>query len=260
MEPIVIKIGGGAITFKDKPFSIDSKSLKSISRDISKYLEEYENPLLIVHGGGSFGHPVAKKYLDKGGFTVEAFLEVGEAMKELNRIVVRELRSSGVNAYGFQTSSHFILRSGEVCEMWIDPIIEALKRGVTPVLYGDIVVDVLEGYSILSGDTVASIMIRELKCKRGYFATSVDGVYEDGRSRIVEELVIDKRSRELKLKFEKTRELDVTGGMYKKLLEISKYCPENVEVVIFNGKTPGNVYKVLREGKLSKSTIVKIKG
>lgn len=259
-RPIILKLGGGAITHKDKLFSVDYESLRSIAEDIGKFLSERDHPLLIVHGGGSFGHPIAKKYLDSGGLSSEAFVEIEDAMRELNNIVVREFRRASIRAQSFQTSSHFITRRGEVYKMWVEPIIEALSRGIIPVLYGDVVIDISEGYSILSGDTIAALMIRELRSMKGYFATSVDGVYEDGYSKLVENLELRRGELDLNLGFGEVRGLDVTGGMYRKLVELSKYCPSGVEVVIFNGKTPGNVYKALKYGRPPKSTTIRILG
>ena len=260
LKPIVLKIGGSAITDKSKPFSLRRDVLIGIARDVAKYVETTNGGLVIIHGGGSFGHPLAFKHKRRGTLhTVGAFMEVGEAMKKLNSIVVEELRRVGVDAYGFQTSSHFILKNGEVYSYWLDPIVDALDLGVVPVLYGDIVVDLSEKFNVLSGDTIASILLRELNCERGCFATSVDGVYGED-SRVIPLLELRRSSPHEPVHFRKAEEVDVTGGMGRKLSELTRYCRPGTEIVIFNGRIPGNTYRALSGIPIPNSTTIRVTG
>ena len=58
-EMVILKFGGSLITDKasDIPRTNDSK-LKAIGR----ILNQNKYNIIIVHGAGSFGHPIAKKY------------------------------------------------------------------------------------------------------------------------------------------------------------------------------------------------------
>ena len=63
-ELIIVKFGGSLITDKSSNTpQINNKHLKSISSILSQ--SKYD--LIIVHGAGSFGHPIAKKFnIEKG--------------------------------------------------------------------------------------------------------------------------------------------------------------------------------------------------
>ena len=58
-EIILLKFGGSLITDKrsDEP-KINSANINSIGKILT--VENYD--IIIVHGAGSFGHPIAKKF------------------------------------------------------------------------------------------------------------------------------------------------------------------------------------------------------
>ena len=49
---ILIKLGGSIITNKKKPLSPRKKSIDKIVRALKKI----DEPIIVVHGGGSYGH------------------------------------------------------------------------------------------------------------------------------------------------------------------------------------------------------------
>ena len=55
---ILIKLGGSIITNKEKPLSPRRKTIDSIAKSLKKNSE----PIIIVHGGGSYGHYWSVKY------------------------------------------------------------------------------------------------------------------------------------------------------------------------------------------------------
>ena len=58
---IIIKLGGSVVTYKDSPTpKARLSTIKNLSEELSKLHKNYQ--LIIVHGAGSFGHPLAKKY------------------------------------------------------------------------------------------------------------------------------------------------------------------------------------------------------
>ena len=58
---VVIKLGGGLITHKDSMKKFDSDSMGRVAESISSIVE-MGVPIIIVHGAGSFGHLLAKKW------------------------------------------------------------------------------------------------------------------------------------------------------------------------------------------------------
>ena len=55
---MIIKLGGSVITFKDKPLSANYKAIENISHILKRVI----SPLIIVHGGGSYGHYWSVKF------------------------------------------------------------------------------------------------------------------------------------------------------------------------------------------------------
>ena len=55
---ILIKLGGSIITNKEKPLAPRKKAIENIAKNLKKINE----PIIIVHGGGSFGHYWSVKY------------------------------------------------------------------------------------------------------------------------------------------------------------------------------------------------------
>ena len=55
---ILIKLGGSIITNKEKPLSARKKTIDNLSKSLKKIKE----PIIIVHGGGSYGHYWSVKY------------------------------------------------------------------------------------------------------------------------------------------------------------------------------------------------------
>ncbi|KAM3566266.1 hypothetical protein ARSEF4850_000774 [Beauveria asiatica] len=72
MSTVVVKLGGAAITDKSAPdtlsHNIDSL-MDSVAHAYHHVLRPSGRQLILIHGAGSFGHPPAKKYQVKAGWT-----------------------------------------------------------------------------------------------------------------------------------------------------------------------------------------------
>jgi isopentenyl phosphate kinase len=55
---ILIKLGGSIITNKEKPLSPRKKTIENLAKNLKKI----DEPMIIVHGGGSYGHYWSVKY------------------------------------------------------------------------------------------------------------------------------------------------------------------------------------------------------
>ncbi|MHB8562233.1 MAG: amino acid kinase family protein, partial [Thermoplasmataceae archaeon] len=55
---IIIKLGGSVITDKSRYRTFR----REITKKIIDVISEFEEELILVHGGGSFGHIMAKRY------------------------------------------------------------------------------------------------------------------------------------------------------------------------------------------------------
>ena len=238
---VVLKIGGSVITDKTKPFTYREDVVRRIGTEIFRC---WPTPLILIHGGGSFGHPIAKQYEVSKGYRelrqLEGFVKTMQAMRDLNTRVVQSLIDSGIGAVGMPASLLFVTRKGVIETALLDTLFAALDLGVIPVTCGDVVFDREKKFTVISGDNIAVYLARRLKAKRLVFAIDVDGVYEidraTGERRLVEQL--DRRKHSTLLYQEVD---DVTGGLFNKVDEAFNAVNDGIEVVIVNGLVEGRV-------------------
>ena len=98
--PITLKLGGSVVTFKDE---VESPRLEVIRRIAKEIAEAKPESLILVHGGGSFGHPHAKTYRLNEGFKgglsqLMGFSKTRMAMLRLNSLLVEALNQVGIPA------------------------------------------------------------------------------------------------------------------------------------------------------------------
>jgi len=105
MRKVVVKLGGSLITDKSKPFSVRSERILSIVEVIREAVSSGIE-VVIVHGGGSFGHFAAKNEIDeKGRLTNESVPRISDAMMELNQIVMLHFLNAGLKTVSFPPHS-----------------------------------------------------------------------------------------------------------------------------------------------------------
>ncbi len=255
----VVKLGGGAITDKTadiptpKPLVIERLAREVVSAGFST---------VIVHGGGSFGHPLARKYHIAEGFSsqkqVVGVTETHRSMMALNSIVTDAFLDAKCPALPIQPSSCFITENSRIGTAFLEPILSAVKLGCTPILYGDVVFDRKLGFTILSGDQIASFLAQELGARRLVFAMEPDGVYTKDPQRrgakLIEKLTLGQLVR-LAGKAGETKGSDVTGGMQKKLRESISAARAGVTVCFAGVKPAGNIRSAIK-GNAFKGTII----
>ena len=254
---IVLKLGGSVITVKDKPMTPRPETIRRLAGEIA----EADVKLILIHGGGSYGHPVASRYGIKGGYSSEGqlrgFAETHQAMVKLNTLIVEALIEAGVPAIGVPPSSLIITTDGRITELELQVLRRMLEIGLTPVLYGDAVLDTRRGFTILSGDQLASRLAVELGAERLIYGVDVDGVYTKDPKRGEAELlerVTPKTLRELEAASPSA--VDVTGGMRAKIEEALRAAERGVEVVILNAMREGVILKALRGESVRGSWVV----
>lgn len=160
-------------------------------------------------------------------------------------IISDSISSFGAPVVPFDTHA-LAIYTNNTLEIYLRPITYALKFGMIPVLYGDVVFK-NEGVAILSGDEIAWYLGKYLTPSRILFATTVNGVYDKNPSDPSAQMIKVLHLNEIKnVEFSQVKGFDVTGGMKTKLILGLKYFDKNIEeVVIFNGLRDGFVYKAL---------------
>ncbi len=208
--------------------------------------------LIIVHGGGSFGHILARKHRITEGYKpwkTEGFAKIGRDMMDLNLRILDILLENDIPAVSFPPHAYHVMGG----EMNMRIFEESLSYELVPLTYGDIIFHEEKGFDICSGDYLMLQLARRFRPEKTIFLTDVDGIYDrppslDGATLIpvVDEETMLQTSLEVP---------DVTGGMEYKIgmmRKIAKYS----EVYVLNGFHPERI-KNLMEGKKFVGTVVK---
>ncbi len=178
----ILKIGGSVITDrKDERPRLRGRRLARISREIAEGWRPEESRLIIIHGAGSFGHPIVRRTgIDRGvsdGPQRIAMAETQRLQNELSIHVARHLLRVGVPAFPCQPSASAIMEAGDLVSMDTGALEGLLQTGLVPVLNGVPAYDRVQGCSILSGDEIAGFLYSRLGGERILHGTDVKGIY-----------------------------------------------------------------------------------
>lgn len=248
---IIIKLGGSVISDKNVPYSFNRETVEGIAEELAQFYPE-EN-FVLVHGGGSFGHPNAREYRIREGLIGDVkrkmigFSKTHQAMLKLNDLIVQTFLEKGLPAYSLSSSSIFLIERGEIVYGELEVLRKLLEMGFIPVLFGDSAVALDKGIDILSGDQIVSYLAKMLKPRKVIFLMDVDGIYDKNPKEKGAKLIKELTGEDIEhlLESPESAGIDVTGGIgnkLKKALEIAHYS----DVYFINGKVKGNLMKIFR--------------
>jgi len=240
------------ITNKEKTLTPNLPTIERLTKEISR---ANVSPFVLVHGGGSFGHPLAKRYAIKEGYKNDAtqtlgFCETHQAMVTLNKLIVDTLIQHNIPAVAVSPSSCVVTKSGRIHAMMEEPLKRLLQSKFVPVLYGDAVLDSDLGFTILSGDQLTAYLAIRLNAARIIMGIDVDGLYTsdpkvDSSARLVSRIPLEEL-KEMRKRIEESRVTDVTGGMFGKIAELMPAVEKGIPSFIVNAAKPKNIYKALK--------------
>ena len=237
---VVLKLGGSVITEKDEPETIDDERLRAVAASVAG---AETGGLVLVHGGGSFGHHHASAHgvsTTAGTRDAVAVREIHDAMKRLNDAVLDALSGRGVPAVPVHPFSAARRDVDGALDLPTRGVGTMLAEGFVPVLHGDVVAHTGEGATIVSGDELVVSLADGLGADRVGLCSTVPGVLDAGE-------VIPRIGSydEVADVLGESASTDVTGGMAAKvraLFELdapaSIFGPENVEAFLA-GDSPG---------------------
>jgi len=231
-----VKLGGSVITDKKVAFSYRER----VVRGLGKAMASSGLPVVLVHGGGSFGHTVAKTYglsSRRSSPSPEGVSETREAMLGLDSKVCASLSAAGMHPYPF---SPFTLLDREGGPSFIARL---LRGGATPVTFGDVVHDG-KGFRILSGDTVCVELAEMLGAARCVMAIDVAGLLDETGA-VIKVLGDDGRAELSRLR-PGSKGADATGGIALKVGEALRMASSGTEVRLVSGLRPAEFSKALK--------------
>lgn len=246
---ILIKLGGSIITNKEKPLTARRKSIEGIVR----VLKKIDEPIIIVHGGGSFGHYWSVKYdmhTKPENYNAHGVSVVKNSMIELNKIILDSFVKNKLNPYCLPPTD-FIFGNKPITKK-VKEIEKIAKANLIPVTFGDALWFGKKKSYILSGDKIMTILAKILKPRLCIFVLNVDGLYSDLKTKkLIHELksqkpLISKSS------------MDVTGGMKRKVEEATKISKNGINVFFVNGNKPERVVDAIKRKKFH-GTLFKVR-
>lgn len=243
---VIVKLGGAAITNKKGVCELAPE--KQLEQTLNQVQSAYEilrnagHQLVLVHGAGSFGHPQAKKYNLKAGWSssskdckpdanfIKGYTHIRSCLQELSLAIISRLESRNVPVIAMSpidyvqthnceetNTSDFSYMSSRV-KIYLD-------LGFVPVLHGDAVLDAVRGCTILSGDIIMYQLTRLFPAvTRCIYITDVSGIYQTDPKLIATEpneliphIYVREDEPEIEQEVNNSVLADVTGGMQGKV-------------------------------------------
>lgn len=251
-RPTILKLGGSVITHKEKERSANWQTIKRLAREISMAQPSH---LVVIHGGGSFGHPLAKRYSIMDGYKndpsqVLGYSETRQAMVALNKLVVDALIRHNIPSVTVSPSSCTVTKSGRIHAMMMEPVTKLLQIGSMPILYGDAVLDLDVGFTILSGDQLAAYLATRLHASKIILGIDEDGLHtkdpkKESSAPLITRITVEELKK-MQRHIEKPKAIDVTGGMFGKIVELIPVVEAGISALIVNAAKPKRVYRALK--------------
>tara|TARA_B100000287_G_scaffold434365_1_gene498599 strand:- start:841 stop:1638 length:798 start_codon:yes stop_codon:yes gene_type:complete len=259
---IVIKLGGGLITDKGKMKTFDEGRMENLAKAISN-VADLGFAIVLVHGAGSFGHLIAKKWDIAGGLESSISEEQGKAvnmirsdMRELSNLVASKLEMEGLYSESFPPSQW-----AEGTGIEFKGELGMFERSVDqpiPITFGDVVETGNEKqFGILSGDDLMLRISKDLPSVTHsiFLIGDAAGVMSAPPGEEGAEL-IEQWSSKSQAKAKHDEEIDVTGGISLKIERATMIseCVDNVWII--DGRKPERILELIEHGETRGTRIV----
>ncbi len=243
----IVKLGGSLITRKDRPQTMNTLAIDISVRAIARSLRSRKKGrLLLIHGGGSFGHYYASRFgvsTTRRQIGREGVAKVAASMITLHSTVLEKLVNQGVPCKTVLTSELLSDNGKKVTDSGARLLECLFHAELVPITFGNVSIN-RTGSAVISGDQIALSVARSQGVNRVIFATDVDGIYSNTRMEgsIIREL------NGVSTELFKSNRYDVTGGIRSKIVVGLQLAKLGAEVFYVNG-TKGNRLESLILGR-----------
>jgi isopentenyl phosphate kinase len=237
---ILIKLGGSIITNKQRPLSARTSAIDKIAKQLKKIQE----PFIVVHGGGSFGHYWSVKYgmhTKPARYDLRGVSIVKNSMIELNKIVLDCFVKNKLAPYCLPPTD--FMDGDKPIPSKVKEIKKIAESGLIPVTYGDALWYGGKKSYILSGDRIMSIVAKSLRPRLAVFVLNVDGLYADLKTK---KLIHNMKDDQVSIQ---GISMDVTGGMKRKVQEATRISKMGLKVFFVNGNKPERITDAIQKNK-----------
>ncbi|KJE48970.1 MULTISPECIES: isopentenyl phosphate kinase [Acidiplasma] len=229
---IILKLGGSIITDKKTYRKFEEDRTRKIIAEISKIKDKF----IIIHGGGSFGHIMAKEYNIPGRLNKRSLYYMSLIhydMSDLNMRVSKILSEYGMGNIPVPPSTYIYGKKKNY-----DIFRYYVKNNIMPVSYGDVYIKNRNYIGIYSGDDIIYDLSRIFMPEKVIFFSDVDGIFDKNPK-------IHKDAKLLKtvnkdFNFENDS-IDVTGGIINKYNSMVKISKLGIKVYLINGLYPERI-------------------
>jgi len=256
-DVLLVKLGGSLITDKTRPESPRTEVIERLAGEIARAAGPVggliAGRLIVGHGSGSFGHVAARRYgLAQGIRTADQLPGVSltqERAAALHRLVTGALAAAGALPFSIAPSSCVVSAAGAPVALADEPLRLALRQGLLPVVYGDVVTDRDWGVSICSTERMFDLLARRLPAnglpvRRVLWLGETDGVWDDA-GRTIPRISADTFT-EAARAIGAPAGVDVTGGMLHRVETALGLARLGIPSLILNGLVPGALERALR--------------
>ncbi|MEM0158963.1 MAG: isopentenyl phosphate kinase [Thermoplasmataceae archaeon] len=230
---LILKLGGSVITDKKRYRTFK----RTATENIISQLKPYSNSgIVVVHGGGSFGHIASRKYGLPGALselTRKGASIVHADMMDLNQSVVKIINRVLGPCLGVPPSTAGSDLTNKIAEL--------AGSGFIPVTFGDVMVEPGR-VRIISGDEIMLDLATKFRPDMAIFFSDVDGVY-DKDPRLHSDAVLQAEVK-IEPEAENSDVIDVTGGMLAKIKAMKRIASVGTNVYLINGYHPDRLKAV----------------
>lgn len=249
---LLVKLGGSLITDKTRPESPRTEVIERLAGEIARAARNLSGRLIVGHGSGSFGHMAARRYgLAQGIRSADQLPGVSvtqERAAALHRIVTGALAAAGALPFSIAPSSCVVSAGGLPVTFADEPLRLALRQGLLPVAYGDVVTDRDLGVSICSTERFFDLLARRLPesgltIRRVLWLGETDGVWDDA-GRTIPSISAETFPSAAQA-IGAPAGADVTGGMLHRVETALGLARLGIPSLILNGLVPGALERAL---------------
>lgn len=241
-DPIaVLKIGGSILTDRREYCTIERASLRQVAEALAGWLPVAPFPMILILGGGSFGHNVVLEHEvgfdGQHGRPAEIF-ELTSRLFELKSAVARELAALRTPAMPLQETTLFLRRmDGGLLLTEPTVLTRCFELSWLPILTGGLVPDDENSFTPVSSDRLALPLAELFQVRRYVVLTDRSGLCDPKVAGwpLVERIRRDRHSEALSM-LRSSPKVDVTGGMRGKLEATLELASAGISSVIGDGR------------------------
>ena len=249
-ELVYVKLGGSVITDKRRAETARPDVIRRLAQELREAREAAPGlQLLLGHGGGSFPHVPAHEYRVHEGISRpdswRGYCLTQAAAARLNRLVADLFLEEGLPVATIAPSSSALCEAGRLVELAVEPLRRLLDAGQVPLVYGDAVLDRVQGCAIASTEDLFGYLSGYLPPQRLILVGEVRGIYTadpnaDPAAQLIGEMTGADFAR-VASGLGGSHGTDVTGGMLGKvrsMLDLLAALP-SLRIQFISGDDPG---------------------